>query len=75
MAGRSFTYSENRSGPKQDPYGTRHLTCVLSDLYPVFPLSRFFSANRRFDGARVNEFWQYSKHSLENSTNLWKHDI
>ena len=41
----------------------------------VFPLSRFFSANRRFDGARVNEFWQYSKHSLENSTNLWKHDI
>ena len=30
----------------------------------VFPLSRFFSANRRFVGARVSNFLQYSKHSF-----------
>ena len=30
----------------------------------MFPLRRFFSANWRFDGARVNKFWQYSKHTF-----------
>ena len=30
----------------------------------VFPLSRFFSANRRFIEAMANKFWQYSKHSI-----------
>ena len=30
----------------------------------MFPLSRFFSANRRFVGARVSNFLQYSKHSF-----------
>ena len=30
----------------------------------MFPLSRFFSANRRFVGARANNFLQYSKHSF-----------
>ena len=29
----------------------------------VFPLRRFFSANRRFVGARANNFWQYSKYN------------
>ena len=30
----------------------------------VFSLSRFFSANRQFVGARANNFWQYSKQSF-----------
>ena len=34
------------------------------EIEPVFPLNRFFSANRRFVGARANNFWQYSKHSF-----------
>ena len=33
-------------------------------LQPEFPPSRFFSANRRFVGARANNFWQYSEHSF-----------
>ena len=35
-----------------------------TNLWSVFPLSRFFSANRWFVGARANHFWQYSKHSF-----------
>ena len=34
------------------------------ELMTVFPLSRFFSANRRFVGARANNFWQYGKQSF-----------
>ena len=30
----------------------------------VFPLSRFFSANRRVVGGRANNFWQYSKYNF-----------
>ena len=30
----------------------------------MFPLSRFFSVNRQFVGARANNFWQYSKRSF-----------
>ena len=33
-------------------------------LWPVFPQSRFFSANRRFFGARANKLWQYCKCSF-----------
>ena len=33
-------------------------------LKAVFPLSRCFSANRQFVGARVNIFWQYGKQSF-----------
>ena len=36
----------------------------MPTYHSVFPLSRFFSANRRFVGARANNFWQYSKHSF-----------
>ena len=43
-----------------------HLKTDLTkeDMGAVFPLSRFFSANRRFVGARANNFRQYSKHSF-----------
>ena len=44
-------------------------------LGPVFPLSRFLSANRQFVGARANNFWQYSKHSFRKINKFWKYDI
>ena len=31
-----------------------------NNLQSVFPLSRFFSTNQQFVGARANNFWQYS---------------
>ena len=40
------------------------ITLNLWAYWAVFPLSRFFSANRRFVGARANNFWQYSKYSF-----------
>ena len=39
------------------------------------PTKPIFSANWRFVGARANNFWQRSKHSSRNLTNLWKYDI
>ena len=41
----------------------------------VFPLSRFFSANLQFVGARANIFGNTISIALENLTNLWKYDI
>ena len=41
----------------------------------VFPLSRFFSANWRFVGARANNFWKYSKQSFKISYKFVKYDI
>ena len=44
-----------------------NFTVITKDMFwrvIVFPLSRFFSANRQFDGARVNQFWLYSEHSF-----------
>ena len=44
--------------------GARTQNCGRSISYAEFPPSRFFSANRRFVGARANNFWQYSEHSF-----------
>ena len=41
----------------------------------VFPLSRCFSTNQQFVGARANIFGNTVNIALENSTNLWKYDI
>ena len=41
----------------------------------VFPLSRFFSANQRFVGARVNNFWQYCKQSFRKFNKFVKYDF
>ena len=41
----------------------------------VSPPSRFFSANRRYVGARANIFGNTVNIALENLTNLWKYDI
>ena len=38
--------------------------CAKIFVQSVFPLSRFFSANRQFVGARANKFWQCSKRSF-----------
>ena len=39
------------------------------------PTNQFFSANRRFVGARANIFGNTVNIALENSTNLWKYGI
>ena len=48
---------------------------VCGQWQAVFPLSRFFSANWRFVGARANNFCNIVNKALENSTNFWKYDI
>ena len=42
-----------------------HYSLLKPQLFTaVFPISRFLSANRRIVGARANNFWQYSKHTV-----------
>ena len=44
-------------------------------LGPVFPLSRFFSANQRFVEQGQILFGNRVNFALENPINLWKYDI